>query len=333
MIVVSSDLGFHATVKTDARGAFLLTLPYGRYELKVQNGRAAPSSIFITIEPLRNQDLHLMVTSSGNLQIETETSANAGIWAASPSDTQSEGHPTAHTFAGLMLDREPATAAQPLNYSGLGDNRLAWQSQRGFSWTGTQFKLLGMDATDSFQPGQPVILPDVDSLGRNRRAFRFRPDNFHCLRQRDRLLPFPTRRRVARRFFHQRHRRPAHLEQSAAACRSRCRAAERAISLVHARRWRKPAARSRNGPIYSFRSPANGPRRRFLSPRPEIISVAECCLATRACACKRDRTINSICSTAARATISRIGACPQDSKCSPTNAWLHRSSRLTAFRT
>src|ERR1700683_3852348 len=50
-IVVSSDLGFHATVKTDARGAFLLTLPYGRYELKVQNGRAAPSSIFITIQP------------------------------------------------------------------------------------------------------------------------------------------------------------------------------------------------------------------------------------------------------------------------------------------
>ena len=159
-IVISSDLGFHASVKTDTRGAFLLTLPYGRYELKVENGRAAPSSIFITIEPLRNQDLHLMVTSSGDLQIETQNSANAGIWAASPSD----GYPTGHAFAGLMLDREPATAAQPLNYSGLGDNRLAWQSQRGFSWTGTQFKLLGMDATDSFQPGQLVILPDVDSL-------------------------------------------------------------------------------------------------------------------------------------------------------------------------
>jgi hypothetical protein len=159
-ILASSNLGLQATVKTDARGAFLLTLPYGRYELKVQNGRAAPSSIFITIEPLRNQDLHLMVSTSGNLQIEAQASANAGIWAASPG----EGYPTAHTFAGLMLDREPATAAQPLNYSGLGDNRLAWQSQGGASWTGTQFKLLGMDATDSFQPGQPAILPNMDSL-------------------------------------------------------------------------------------------------------------------------------------------------------------------------
>ena len=159
-VVVSSDLGFQATAKTDARGAFLLTLPYGRYELKVQNGRTAPSWISITIEPLQNQDLRLMVTASGNLQIESQTSANAGIWAASPN----AGYPTAHTFAGLMLDREPATDAQPLNYSGLGDNRLAWQSQGGSSWTGTEFKLLGMDATDSFQPGQPAILPDVDFL-------------------------------------------------------------------------------------------------------------------------------------------------------------------------
>jgi hypothetical protein len=161
MIVITSDLGFQASVKTDARGTFLLTLPYGRYKLTMQNGRDSPSSpVSITIEPLQNQDLHLTVTSSGNLHIETQLGTNTGAWAASAS----EGYPTGHAFAGLMLDREPTTAAQPLNYSGLGDNRLAWQSQRGFSWTGTQFKLLGMDATDSLQPGQPGILPNVNSL-------------------------------------------------------------------------------------------------------------------------------------------------------------------------
>lgn len=160
-ILISSDLGFRTSVKTDARGAFLITLPYGRYQLKVQNGRAAPSSpLSITIDPLQSQDLRLLLTTSKNLQIESQTSANPGVWSASPS----ESDPTPRTFAGLMLDREPATAVQPLNYSGLGDNRLAWQSQRGISWTGTQFKLLGMDATDSFQPGQPAIFPDVDSL-------------------------------------------------------------------------------------------------------------------------------------------------------------------------
>ena len=250
-VVVSSDLGFQATAKTDARGAFLLTLPYGRYELKVQNGRAAPSSIFVTIEPLRNQQLHLMVTASGNLQIEAETSANAGIWAASPD----EGYPTAHTFAGLMLDREPATAAQPLNYSGLGDNRLAWQSQGGSSWTGTQFNLLGMDATDSFQPGQPRFFPMwILSTKSSRVPVSPRPL--------PRLTPARpassplTRSRVARRFFHQRHGRRAGIEQSAAARRSRCGPAERAVSLAHPRcRGSRRRARQVGRSIYFVRRP------------------------------------------------------------------------------
>ena len=160
-IVISSDLGFQASVKSDARGAFALTLPYGHYKLTVQNGRAsAPSPISIVIDPLQNEDLHLTIAASGNLQIETQTSVSPGVWAASPG----ENYAASNTVSGLMLGREPATAAQPLNYSGLGDNRLAWQSQRGISWTGTQFKLLGMDATDSFQPGQPAILPNVDAL-------------------------------------------------------------------------------------------------------------------------------------------------------------------------
>lgn len=160
-IAISSELGFRAIVKTDAQGAFLLTLPYGRYQLNVQDGRVSPSStVSIDIEPLQNQNLNLMISASGNLQVDAQPAANAGIWAASPREL----YPESFNFPGLMLDREPATAAQPLNFSGLGDNRLAWQSQRGFSWTGTQFKLLGMDATDSFQPGRPVILPDVNSL-------------------------------------------------------------------------------------------------------------------------------------------------------------------------
>src|SRR5262249_7057432 len=44
------------------------------------------------------------------------------------------------------------------------DNRLPIVSQRGMSWTYTQFKLNGMEATDSYQPGRPLILPDVQAL-------------------------------------------------------------------------------------------------------------------------------------------------------------------------
>ena len=158
--MISSDLGFRAAVDTDAEGGFLLTLPYGRYELAVRDRRHSISStVAIDIEPLQNQEISLVIDASGNLRIEIEPAENAGVWSGSP-----HRYPEAFNFSGVMLSREPATATQPLNFAGLGDNRLAWQSQRGFSWTGTEFKLMGMDATDSFQPGRPVILPDVSSL-------------------------------------------------------------------------------------------------------------------------------------------------------------------------
>src|SRR5579872_2853383 len=61
-IVISSELGFRSVVKADAQGAFLLTLPYGRYQLKVQGGRASASPVVsIDIEPLQNQELSLTI--------------------------------------------------------------------------------------------------------------------------------------------------------------------------------------------------------------------------------------------------------------------------------
>jgi hypothetical protein len=162
VIVISSELGFQATANTDGQGTFFLVLPYGRFELTVRDRLASPSSaVSIDIEPLRNQEVRLIIDTSGNLRLEEQPSENAGLWAVWP---RPEFHPEAFNFSGVMLSREPATATQPLNFAGLGDNRLAWQSQRGLSWTGSQFKLLGMDATDSFQPGRPVLLPNVNAL-------------------------------------------------------------------------------------------------------------------------------------------------------------------------
>src|SRR5579872_484282 len=119
-IMISSDLGFRATVNTDAQARFLLTLPYGRYELAVQDRRDSRSStVWIDIEPLQNREISLVVDTSGKLRIEMEPAENAGVWSGSP-----QNHPEAFNFSGVMLSREPATATQPLNFAGLGDNRL-----------------------------------------------------------------------------------------------------------------------------------------------------------------------------------------------------------------
>ena len=159
-IIISSEPGFRAMVNTDAQGTFSLTLPYGRYEVTVQDRRASISpTVSIDIKPLQNQNISLIIDSSGKIRIETGAAENAGVWSGSP---QMSSGP--FNFSFIMLNREPGTATQPLSFAGLGDDRLAWQSQRGFSWTGTEFKLMGMDATNSFQPGQPAILPDVSSI-------------------------------------------------------------------------------------------------------------------------------------------------------------------------
>src|SRR5579862_3395750 len=64
-IIVSSDLGFRAAVDTDAEGAFLLTLPYGSYQLAVQDGPSAvSSSVPIQVQPLQNIAIGLRLSTS-----------------------------------------------------------------------------------------------------------------------------------------------------------------------------------------------------------------------------------------------------------------------------
>lgn len=58
LLIVSSDLGFHAKVNTNAQGTFLLNLPYGHYELSVQDQRVSGSSaLSIDVKPLQNQEI------------------------------------------------------------------------------------------------------------------------------------------------------------------------------------------------------------------------------------------------------------------------------------
>ena len=84
-----------------------------------------------------------------------------GIWTDA---TSARLYPEAFSLPGLLLSREPSSVTEPLDFTGLSDNRLAVESQRGFSWTDTQYKFQGMDATDSYQPGLPAVLPDVQAL-------------------------------------------------------------------------------------------------------------------------------------------------------------------------
>ncbi len=148
-ILVTGANGFRTVVVSNAAGEFFLTLPYGPYRL------SAPSASTIGyVAPLQTVRVDLVTGAQ-------QTSPPPGIWTDA---TKGDLYPEAFSLSGVLLSREPTSVTQPLDFTGLHDNRLAVVSQRGFSWTDTQFKLYGMDATDSYQPGLPAVLPDIQSL-------------------------------------------------------------------------------------------------------------------------------------------------------------------------
>ena len=131
-IEVTGGAGFRSTIHTDAEGKFTAILPYGNFQF---------SGVPVFVAPLRTSHIDLR-----------ETQPNTAVY------------PEAFSLAAVLLSREPSSVTEPLDLIGLNDNRLAVESRGGISWTDTRFTLQGMDATDSYQPGLPVILPNIGAM-------------------------------------------------------------------------------------------------------------------------------------------------------------------------
>ena len=161
-ILITGGAGFRTVVHSNSNGEFSMTLPYGRYRLSldVQHG-AESSSATVFVAPLQTARLDLVMNASGAIRSVQPAALMPGIWTDATSGSL---YPEAFSLSGLLLSREPSSVTEPLDFTGLHESRLGVESQRGFSWTDAQYKLQGMDATDSYQPGLPAVLPDVQAL-------------------------------------------------------------------------------------------------------------------------------------------------------------------------
>jgi hypothetical protein len=160
-LIITGSPNVQMVMHTNADGSFVAILPYGRYQISPEGKNDAELfGVNLFVAPLRHTRLDLVVEASGRLQGQS-ADAHSDIWTDA---TRREVYPEALSLQGVLLSREPSSVAQPLSFNGESDNRLAIESQWSFSWTDTQFKLQGMDATDSYQPGYPVILPDLEAL-------------------------------------------------------------------------------------------------------------------------------------------------------------------------
>jgi hypothetical protein len=157
-VVVTGGAGFRTTVHTNSRGEFTLTLPYGRY--RFEGGREV-SGVSVFVEPFGTTRLELV---DGGPAVSRTLEA-AGLWLGLWSDrTRGRTYPEAFSLHGVLLSREPASVTEPLDFVGLSDQRLAVASQRAFSWTATEYRFQGIDATDSYQPGRPLVLPNIEVM-------------------------------------------------------------------------------------------------------------------------------------------------------------------------
>jgi hypothetical protein len=145
-LTVTGSPGFKTTVKTDDEGRFHLVLPYGVYRV---NGVA------MRVEPLAATHADLVLSPTAPVEASPPGHPNVARRAVNP---------LPFSLQGELLNLEPTTISEPPDFTGLADNRLALLSFEGFSWTATEFLMQGMGATDSYQPGRPVVLPDVQAL-------------------------------------------------------------------------------------------------------------------------------------------------------------------------
>jgi len=170
VVVEGSGLGL--LVRADGAGRFALALPYGRYRIALEGERNSARPVDIV--PLATVRVTLVITPGAPFRLERTTAAEPGEWAG---DFGAHLYAEGFSLASALFTLEPGTVTEPLDFTGLADNRLAVISQRGFSWTDTTLQFNGLDAGDDYQPGRPQILPDADAVEATvvRNAFALTP--------------------------------------------------------------------------------------------------------------------------------------------------------------
>ncbi|MGH9591663.1 MAG: hypothetical protein ACRD5L_01130, partial [Bryobacteraceae bacterium] len=68
----------------------------------------------------------------------------------------------------LLLLKEPGVVTDPLDFGQMAREKLAVFSSQGWSWTASRFRVEGMDATDPYQPGRPLVSADAGGVAQFR---------------------------------------------------------------------------------------------------------------------------------------------------------------------
>src|SRR5262249_25810954 len=84
--------------------------------------------------------------------------------------------------AELLLLKVPAVVPSPFDFGQMARQKLPVFSLEGMSWTANRFTVEGMTASDPYQPGHPVTIPDPGGV-KEVRLFGAEPTLSYTFRQ------------------------------------------------------------------------------------------------------------------------------------------------------
>lgn len=163
--------GSTITVGTDIEGQFLLAgLSPGPYKISVDSTGYAP---------LENKLLYLEPSQTINIEINLSPRESQGLSSATISwidytsciyqtalnEALIQDSPIAHNVWSLIENMDLSATTNRIDVGGIWNNYPGLFSARGgTSWTQNHYFLNGMDITDPFETGKPLLFPDVYAL-------------------------------------------------------------------------------------------------------------------------------------------------------------------------
>jgi hypothetical protein len=85
-------------------------------------------------------------------------------WGTHFEQLQTENLPNARNIWSLLETQEPSTVTSRIDIAGLETGRPALFGALGASWTENQYTLNGLNVTDPYLPGVPLLNPSLDNL-------------------------------------------------------------------------------------------------------------------------------------------------------------------------
>lgn len=171
--ITSADGNGSIAVSTDGFGQYrFLALPPDHYELTFQK----PDYLTVRVNQVRVQSSRV---SSVNIEMRKGPAyerATVSDWQADPANTWGLAHgsvfsrwslfnlPSARNIWALLEHQEPSSITNRVDEGGVATGTIALIGVHGSSWTQNAYRFDGVNVTDPFDTGKPLVYPDFGSI-------------------------------------------------------------------------------------------------------------------------------------------------------------------------